>query len=210
MERIPSPHKKNTNNTEPEIKTGAEGELKDLIQTDDFKKFIKVQEAIGEIEEGLDVLSLDDEEARKIVADYHGWVNAGKPKPQLSKEAKGRIEKIRRITRRKHLGNQYITYIVDRKDQAVGLEWKFTYAKIKQQDGSFIEDKDTIVAREPKYTIPYTEKESKRLIERCQKEAVNPQFAFAMAGRTVTVNEVSNFTGNFDELMKKASKGEVI
>lgn len=194
----------------PDSKTGAEGEIPKLIASEDFQKFLKVQEVTGEIEEGLDISKLSDQEQRAIIADYHGWVNAGRPKPQLSKEAKGKIEKINSLSKVKYLGNLFLTYICDGDVKSRGLEKIITYGKGKHPDGSTFTDKNRIESEVPHYTIPYTEKKAKELWERCKVECVKPAMSIKMDERTFTVHDEENFFADFDVVIKKAMKGELI
>ena len=193
-----------------EPKEEPESEFEKLSKTKDFKKFIKMQVVIGQLDEDTIIEELSDDDFRKIITEYHGWVNAGRPKPQLTKEAKGKMEKILSVTRRKHIGKQYLTYVVEGDDVAIGVKYELTYAQVEQEDGTFITDTDIVVKREPRYTIKYTTESAKKLMERCLKEAVNPKFYLALQGRVISVQSTDNFTKDFDELMAKAMKSEVI
>lgn len=185
-------------------------DVEKLVRTKDFKTFLKMQEAIGEIPEDIQVLALEVEDQRKLVTDYHGWVNAGRPKPQLTPEAKGKMEKILSVSRVKHLGKQFLTYVVSGEDFPRGIKLIKSYAQVEQEDGSFIEDTGIVVKTEKRYTIKYTEPEAKKLMERCNKEAVSPKFYFRLRNRAIAIQTPENFTSDFDKLMAQAMKNEII
>ncbi len=183
--------------------------FEELAKSRDFKKFIKIQETIGDIDD-LDLETLTEDGIRKLTTDYHGWVNAGRPKPHLTKEAQGKMEKILSLTRIKYLGKQYLTYLLDGADESSGIKYETTYAKIPQGDGSLIEDMSTIIKREPRYKIPFEKATAKKLMERCNNESIRPKLYFVLGGKTYTINNPENFTGNFDELIVKAQRKEII
>ena len=188
-----------------------ENDFANLSKTKDFAKFIKIQTATGEIAEDTDIQTLDYDNIRKITSDYHGWVSAGRPKPKLTAEAKGKIRKILSVTRVRHGGKQYLQYVKEGDEIPTGKEWKYQYAQVEQDDGTFVTDTGIIVGKSPHYTIKFTKEEAAKLMDRCKKESMNPKFYLALSnGKAFAIQNHENFLGDFDELWKKASKSEVI
>ena len=174
----------------------AENTQDEEFDQEDFKQFLNIQIATGQlISENME--SYSEEAQLQINADYQGWINAGRPKPQLTEKAKAKISKIISVTRVKHLGNQFLTYVEEGHDAPTGIKEELT-----KKDGR-------IIKREKIYKIKFVKDEATKLVTRCQKETVSPQFYLETAGRIFSVTP-KNFTENFDALIARANKLEII
>jgi len=186
-------------------------EFDKLAKSKDFLKFIRQEIVMGNLEEDTIIEDKEDETVRQIVANYHVWVESGRPKPQLTKETKGKIKKILSVTRVRHGGLQFIQYTKEGDSMPTGKEWKYGYAQIEQPDGSFVEDKGITVSRAPHYTIKFDKTEARKLITRCKKESINPKFYLALSnGKAIAIQHIENFTEDFDVVWAKAMKLEVV
>ena len=127
-------------------------------------------------------------------------------------------EKILRVYRHKVFGKQVMYKVVEGKNQAIGITIVPTFRRYKtmeeQQDGSLIPvwhtDNSMITARTKHYDIDFDMDTFKKWAEQCIVDAINPQFLFKEGNKTVTVRDRESLFGNFDEVMKKARKGEAV
>ena len=71
-------------------------------------------------------------------------------------------------------------------------------------------DEKKYIGQDTEFFIEYSDKLARQLIEIANKTNPNPKFYFKDGGRTIAVKEIENFTGDFKELMKLATRGEVI
>lgn len=160
----------------------------------------------------FDDLSLKQQ--REVINKFWAWLESNAPGLQMPelKAKKVRIDKIYRV---KEYGKQFLFY-VDENGQKVGLELKKIFGTKEVMDAEdpkkkkTVEDLDNLVRTDKKYTIPYTEAKSKELMQIAEQTSVQPTLYFLRGNRKIQVTEPENFTGDFDELMKKSNKGEVI
>ena len=118
-------------------------------------------------------------------------------------------ERLVRVSRRKIFGKQFLTYIISGRDSPDGIELIPSYSKVKI-NGKIIEDKTQIVSTKPRYTIPFTKTKAEELVKRCIEESETPEFTFKYGGKTISIRNPENFTGDFDEMVKRAAKGESV
>lgn len=173
-----------------------------LAKTKDFKRYIRDQQAIGKLPEDLDLDALSEDEVRQLTGSYHGWVQAGKPRPTMNKESKKKVEQILRVYRRKEFGKEKLYYVAKGKDTPVGVKKVPTYRTYNDK-GETKTDKTMVIAWHREYTIKYTAELAKKLMERCVKESPEPKFYLAMGHQVIPVRNPKNFTGDFDKLMQQ-------
>lgn len=202
--------KKSSGSNEPQkTKSSDIGKLK---EDKDFQEFIKNMKLTNQLAEAPEDLPIRQQ--RELINKFWAWDKAGKPGLQMPDfdSTRPQIVKVYRI---KELGKQYLAY-VNEKSEKVGIETKKIYGTKQLQDPDdvsktkTVEDKDNLLKTDVKYTIPYAESKAKEFIEMALETYPNPTFYFIRKPRKVSVTETDNFTGDFDDLMKKANKGEII
>ena len=172
-----------------------------LLETEDFKDFIRIATVTDNIPD-KELTQLDKD---LLVDQYSAWVEDGRPKPKMP-ELKNRVEEILRIYRRKVNGKQFLSYVVKGKSEQVGMETELTYANING-----VVDESLIIARKRFPVMPYTDKLAKELIKKAKR--YNPdsfKMYFVFQTMTLGVHNEENFTGDFDSLVTKAMKRELI
>jgi len=175
--------------------------FEELLETEDFKDFIRIATVTDNIPDS-ELSQLDKD---MLVDQYKSWVEDGRPKPKMP-ELKSKVEEILRIYRRKVGGKQFISYVVKGKSEQVGMETELTYAKING-----VEDRSLIIARRRYPSKPYSDKVARELISKAKR--YNPDtfsMHFVYQTMTLTVMNEENFTGDFDSLVTKAMKRELI
>ena len=172
-----------------------------LLETEDFKDFIRIATVTGNIPDN-ELTQLDKD---MLVDQYMAWIKDGRPKPKMP-ELKSKVEEILRVYRRKVGGKQFLSYVVKGKSEQVGMETELTYADING-----VEDRSLIIARRRFPVLPYTEKLAKELISKAKR--YNPDtFSMFFVFQTMTLGVMNeeNFTGDFDSLVTKAMRRELI
>lgn len=176
----------------------------DIQRAKKFGKFLKILEVTGELPEDM-----DDPKSKGIVEDkFKVWLQEGEPTPELKKEAT-KVEEILKIYRRKHKGEQFISYTVKGKDEQVGMKTDITYGK----DGEGHEDTSIIIARTRYPTIPYTDKLAKELIAKARRHSEDGtvELHFIFRGANIHVQNEKNFlSSDFDGLVGHALNKEII
>jgi len=126
--------------------------------------------------------------------------------------------KILRVTRIKVFGYQKLYAICEGYDRPQGITDVHTYRKYKVQeeqpngDLRWIEKEDQtmITSTKPRYDIDFTKETGKALMDRCVKDSVNPKFSFNEGSHSTSIRNKENFLGDFDAIVAKARKGEVV
>ena len=206
MAKIPSGSK------EPQKKqVSSEDRFEEIKKDPQFPDFIK-QLVLTNSLKSDDVDSLPLRQQREIVNKFWAWKQAGAPGLQMAHLAfaKPVVQKVYRI---KHLGKQFLAFIGNKGKE--GITDVVTYGQKQVTDPEthqikFIEDKDNIIKKEPKYTIPYTESKARELMDMALETSVSPTFYFLRGKRKIQVTNHENFFGEFDSLMEKADEGRVI
>lgn len=116
-------------------------------------------------------------------------------------------EKVLRVSRVKQFGKQFLTYVVEGQAERAGVEMIPSYRRYRNDAGEEVEDRSMIVARKPKYTIPFTKETADKLIKQCEKSSEEPSFTFKQGGMVITIRNPENFVADFDEVCKKARAG---
>jgi hypothetical protein len=175
-------------------------EFDSLYETEDFKDFLRILA----VTEGVPD-KLEEVDKEKIVDKYNAWVKGDRPRPSLPKSVGG-IEKITRIYRRKAKGTQFISYLVEGKHEQEGMKTDIVYGK--NQDGE--EDRTLIVGRNRYPTIEYTEKMARDLLKKAKRYNDDVKLYFVYQTMTIAVKNEENFFGDFDKIIERAMKKEIV
>lgn len=173
----------------------------DFYKEEDFKDFLRILA----VTEGVpDKLTEVDKE--KIVDKYQIWVTQERPKPSFPKAVQSGVEEILRIYRRKWKGKQYISYLVKGQAEQVGMKTDIVYGKNQDDE----EDRSIIISRDRYPTIEYNEKEARKLLAKAKRYNSEVKLLFVFQTMTMVVHNEENFFGDFDKLVEKAMKKEII
>lgn len=178
-----------------------EAQYEQLFAKEDFKDFLRILA----VTEGVpDKLSETDKE--KIVDKYLIWVTQGRTKPSFPKSIQSGVEEILRIYRRKWKGKQYLSYVVKGQSEQIGMTTDIVYGKNQDQE----EDRSIVISRDRYPTIEYTEKEARKVLAKAKRYNDNVQLLFVFMTSTITIHNEDNFFGDFDSLIERAAKKEII
>lgn len=173
----------------------------DYFKQEDFKDFLRILA----ITEGVPD-KLTEVEKEKIVDKYQIWVSQDRPKPSLPKGVQSGVEEILRIYRRKWKGKQYISYLVKGQSEQIGMKTDIVYGKNQDQE----EDKSIIISRDRYPTIEYSEKEARKILAKAKRYNSEVKLYFVFQTMTIAIQNEENFFGEFDKLVEKAMKKEII
>jgi len=169
----------------------------------DFADFLVILSSTGQI-------SLDEQpselEQAKIIDQYEVWCNQGKPRPKLPQAIERGVEVILRIYRRKTNGKQWLSYVVKGQQEQVGMKSVPIYGQI--QDGQ--EDKSIVIGHDRVPTIEWDEKKARLLLEKAKRYSENVQLCLVYQTMTLAVKNEPNFFGDFDRMVEKAMRKEII
>lgn len=169
----------------------------------DFADFLVILSSTGQI--SLDEIPNELEQA-KIVDQYEVWCNQGKPRPKLPQAVERGVEVILRIYRRKSNGKQWLSYVVKGQQEQVGMKSVPIYGE--NQDGQ--EDKSIVIGHDRLPTIEWDEKKARQLLEKAKRYSDNVQLCLVYQTMTLAVKNESNFFADFDKMVEKAMKKEII
>ena len=173
---------------------------KKLEDSEDFQDFLRILAVTEGVPEKLDAI-----EKAKILDKYEVWVNDGRPRPSLG-DKKPKVEKILRIYRRKHKGEQYLSYVVEGKSEQVGMKTDVIYGKLP--DGT--EDTSLVIGHNRYPTIKYNEKHAREVLEKAKRYTEKVDLRFVFQANVITIHNEENFFGDFDGLIQKSFAREVI
>ena len=175
------------------------------IATDDIADFIQLKEQTGT---AIDLDNMTQQEHVELAAECHAWLNAGKPEAVMPKFDK-QDQAIESVTRCKHKGKEYLYYVTEDTEVPIGIELIPQY-RVYKENGKKLVDKETVVDMKRRYTIPYTKTHAEELRDRCLIECENPKLYIVDANRHYAVHTPAKFVHDFDHLMDKASKGNIL
>ena len=149
-------------------------ELDVLLDTADGKEFLKISELSGKTTKQK--LYEDEHEAEQFKADYHAWIQAKKPKPEMP-NIEGKINVPCSIVRVIDRAQPY--YFVEYQDGTIeGIEYKIRYAQEEGPDGKKY-DTNIIESRTPQYQYKWNKSNVKKVIETAKK-LVQPHQGWSM------------------------------
>lgn len=185
------------NSEQPKSKTDA-----------DFDEFVVFAQAVGMLRSDTKINKLTEDEIKELQPRFKQWISKGKPEAVNPLEDE-EPEKLLRLSRIKEFGKQWITCIISGHDTPVGIKKIPTYRKYKM-NGRLLEDKTMVISTKDEYTIPFTKTKAEELVKRCQEESEKPGYTFKQGGKTITIRNPENFVGDFDDVIRKSSKGEPV
>lgn len=175
---------------------------KATIDPKDMEEFLELLASTGR-----KTTELSPQQDRVIQNDCWTWVQNGKPTAVMP-EMKKKVEIIKKVYRVKRYGKQYLQY--RNQDGVQGLTFEKTYEMVPKLDehnkptGEFVEDKDSVVATRPIYSIEYTKAYGEELVEQALKTALEPTF-YIVQGKKFKV-EAEDFNEDFDTMMKNCKR----
>ena len=205
---------KNESNSPPESKAqSTEGEspqvtigtkLKNLLKNPDFKKFLNMKSAVGELEDAESITSMDDESQGQLIAEYNRWVKAGKPSAKKS-DFEQTDPVITSLYRIKHLGKQKIyAYLSDGKYIGLKLVPEMQIV-VDGKTGKNIQTNQPTGAYKRHYTEDYNLELGNKLLEQCLATAVDSSVVglYILNGKSKYTLTPEEFNEDFDALIKK-------
>ena len=204
--------KSSDSKTEEQIESETtENFFKDLEDDPDFKEYSAILFLSGKIAADT---KPSDLELRQIVADFHAWVEAGKPKPSMPEIPKGKVRiptAAYRIRDRKS-DKMYVYYDDGSVD---GKKEQFFMKKITDAETGEVSESDEIdESRKPvmSFDMEFTPEKASHIIEEASK-LVPPGKNFAMyffhKGSKQTISE-KNFVKPYEEIAEMLEKKQSI
>lgn len=192
-----------SNENQAQIEDDDQDEFAKLSTTADFKDFLRIVVATGNISED-DISSLTEITKARLVDKFQAWLAQGKPRPNMPATVEKAVEKIEKIYRIKSKGTQYMYYVIEGSPRAVGIDYKPVYAQITQADGTKLDDETRKIGEEKIPTIPYTEKEARALLDKAHRYTDNVGLYFVFGNVKIKVFNPENFFGDYDEMDQRA------
>lgn len=190
-----------------------------LTEDKEFKRFLQMKI----LSDSLKADSPDDltlKQKRELVNEFNSWKKSGMPSVSMPETKQLKTHVINKIYRIKQLGEQFMFY-VDGEGNHIGREERTEYALIDEispegkKTGKKIEDKGQILDRQWVFKMPYKKEKAEELVKQALETSLNPTFYFGKVVKNkfsekISIEEPENFTGNFDEILKRSRKGEIV
>jgi hypothetical protein len=189
-----------TKDVVPQVTIGQK--LKNLLTNKDFKKFLNMKSAVGELDDPDSVSSLDEPIQKELIAEYNRWEKAGKPSAKKS-DFEQSDPVITSLYRMKYMGKQKIyAYLSNGKYIGLNLVPEMT-VRVDGKTGASFTTNEPTGALKKQYTEDYTLELGNKLLEQCLSTAVDESGVglYIWDAKTKYTLTPQEFNEDFDSLI---------
>jgi hypothetical protein len=182
-------------------------QLQALSETEDFRTYLRIAVATGELKEA-DFATMDENEKDLMVEGFEAWVKSGKPTPKMPEVVSKQIEVIHSIAKVKKGRDVFVTYNVKGEDRKRNVNYVTLYGK--RNDGS--EDQTLVTGERLEYEVKFDNKEVEALLKKAKLRNPDVKLSIERDGQaySYSIHNEANFFKPFDEIFEKGSDRKMI
>lgn len=182
-------------------------QLKALSETEDFRTYLRIAVATGELKEA-DFATMDEHEKDLMIEGFEAWVKSGKPTPKMPEVVSKQIEVIHSIAKIRRGRDVFLTYNVKGEDRQRNVKYITQYGK--HSDGT--PDETLVTGEEVEYEVKFDNKEAEALLKKAKLRNPDVKLSIRRHGQAVSysIHNEGNFFKPFDEIFEKGSDRKMI